>query len=445
MKNQIVMLNINELEHHPENPRKNIGDISELTASIKKDGILQNLTVVKKPEDEGKYLVVIGNRRLEAALAAGLSELPCVVSDMDHTKQIETMLIENINRSDLTPIEEAEGFKQLTLAGFSAEDIAEKTGFSVSTINRRLKIAEYKTKNANAALERGATLADFAKLEEIKNKKEREKLLDYIGTNNFERCLQTAKNEQIKKENIKLLRKLLKGKATELICSDGWSTPKGYEGDNNNSIWLYEKLDLSEVLLKGAYDHFYYFSSARCYFCKIKEKTTSSDNSKPKHTDAQKQYERNRRLLNKMAVDFYQLRKEFVESLADKKTIPGWKDICLEYIARFSLRSGSFDMSTDWHFDSDNGIKADSCEQTYKNHKDYFEAHSAGFIINQIYKAYVDNSTAYWHHNEQYEQPKHHKNYGLDLLYEFLSKCGYQMCDDEIKCQKGTHELMQKV
>ena len=143
MNNKIVMINTDRLEHHPQNPRKNIGDIAELTASVKVSGILQNLTVVPAPGEDGKYYVVIGNRRLEAARAAELTELPCVISDMNHTAQLETMLVENIQRSDLTPIEEAEGFKQLTLAGFSIKEIHDKTGFSESTINRRLKIAEY--------------------------------------------------------------------------------------------------------------------------------------------------------------------------------------------------------------------------------------------------------------------------------------------------------------
>ena len=66
MGNEIVMIPIGELEHHPENPRKDLGDLTELTESIRKNGIYQNLTVV--PDiDRAKYLVVIGNRRFEAS------------------------------------------------------------------------------------------------------------------------------------------------------------------------------------------------------------------------------------------------------------------------------------------------------------------------------------------------------------------------------------------
>ena len=64
--NEIKMIPIGDLMHHPDNPRKDLGDLEELTASIKANGVLQNLTVVADVQKR-KYLVVIGNRRLEAA------------------------------------------------------------------------------------------------------------------------------------------------------------------------------------------------------------------------------------------------------------------------------------------------------------------------------------------------------------------------------------------
>ena len=85
--NNIIMIPIGQLEHHPENPRKNIGDITELTESIRKNGIMQNLTVVRNRFVPDLYTVVIGNRRMEAAKAAGLAEVPCVISDMDPRTQ----------------------------------------------------------------------------------------------------------------------------------------------------------------------------------------------------------------------------------------------------------------------------------------------------------------------------------------------------------------------
>lgn len=80
MAHEIMMLPIEALEHHPDNPRKELGDLKELTASIRESGVMQNLTVVPNPADEETWLVVIGNRRLEASRAAGLKELPCIIS-----------------------------------------------------------------------------------------------------------------------------------------------------------------------------------------------------------------------------------------------------------------------------------------------------------------------------------------------------------------------------
>jgi len=84
---QLVMLPVKEIQPHPNNPRKDLGDLSELTESIKKNGIMQNLTVVKN--EGGGYTVIIGHRRLEAAKAAGVSEVPCAVAELDEGEQPE--------------------------------------------------------------------------------------------------------------------------------------------------------------------------------------------------------------------------------------------------------------------------------------------------------------------------------------------------------------------
>ncbi|MBQ0100125.1 MAG: ParB N-terminal domain-containing protein, partial [Lachnospiraceae bacterium] len=105
-ENELVYLKTEDLFPHPDNPRKNIGDVSELADSIKKNGILQNLTVVRghKAEvrddtnDLGKYLpsgytVIIGHRRLAAAKMAGLEQVPCAVANMTPAEQFHTMMV----------------------------------------------------------------------------------------------------------------------------------------------------------------------------------------------------------------------------------------------------------------------------------------------------------------------------------------------------------------
>ena len=91
--NEIRNIPIDQLHPHPQNPRKDLGDLSELAASIKASGIYQNLTVV--PGTYG-YTVVIGHRRLAAAKLAGLTELPCIVRSMTEQEQIATMMLENM-------------------------------------------------------------------------------------------------------------------------------------------------------------------------------------------------------------------------------------------------------------------------------------------------------------------------------------------------------------
>lgn len=136
---EIQNISIELVKVHPNNVRKTYNDIEELAESIKAKGILQNLTVVPDPQEPGKYLTVIGNRRLTAARMAGLETVPCIVSDMDEKEQTSVMLLENIQRSDLTVYEQAQGFQMMLDLGETEDTIAEKTGFSKKTVRHRLR------------------------------------------------------------------------------------------------------------------------------------------------------------------------------------------------------------------------------------------------------------------------------------------------------------------
>ena len=175
--NNIQNIDIKKLWPHPDNPRKDLGDLSELAESIKVNGILQNLTVVpwfskftgvgcddlKKQEEMG-YTVVIGHRRLAAAKLAGLTEIPCVISDMKLRDQVATMLLENMQRADLTIYEQAQGFQMMLDLGDTVKDIAEQTGFSSATVKRRVKLLELDPEKFKGSAERNVTLMDYAEL-----------------------------------------------------------------------------------------------------------------------------------------------------------------------------------------------------------------------------------------------------------------------------------------
>lgn len=162
---KIVDLAVDRLVPHQNNPRKDLGDLTELADSIKKNGIMQNLTVVDN--GNGEYTVIIGHRRCAAAKLAGAKTVPCAIVEMSEKEQLATMLAENMQRADLTIIEQAEGIQLMLDLGESVSDIAEQTGLSESTVRRRKRLMEFDRDELKAAEQRGATLADYAKLDEI--------------------------------------------------------------------------------------------------------------------------------------------------------------------------------------------------------------------------------------------------------------------------------------
>ena len=131
---------IDKLDPNPKQPRTEIGDLTELTASIREKGVLEPLLV--KPTATGRWMIIAGERRWRAATAAGLKELPCIEMDVDDSAVAEIALIENMQRKDLTPWEEADGLRALCERfGYTHEDVARKVGKSRSTVTEALSIA----------------------------------------------------------------------------------------------------------------------------------------------------------------------------------------------------------------------------------------------------------------------------------------------------------------
>ena len=185
----LKQISINLIDPHPENPRKNLGDLTELAESIKANGIMQNLTVV--PKDRGRYTAVIGHRRLAAAKLAGLETVPCAVVDMDRKTQLSTMLLENMQRSELSYIEQADGFQLMLDLGETVEGISEMSGFSKETVKHRLEIAKLdKAGVENCDL----TLDDFAYLEKISDINVRNELIK----NNKHNYIKNAVDQELR-------------------------------------------------------------------------------------------------------------------------------------------------------------------------------------------------------------------------------------------------------
>ncbi len=131
---------VSQIEPNPEQPRVEIGDLSELSSSIKEKGVLEPLLV--KPNNDGTWMIIAGERRWRAASQAGLREVPCIELDIDEKAVAEIALIENMQRKDLTVWEEADGLANLASRfGYTHEDISKKIGKSRTTVTESLTIA----------------------------------------------------------------------------------------------------------------------------------------------------------------------------------------------------------------------------------------------------------------------------------------------------------------
>jgi len=129
---------IDRIDPNPHQPRQVMGDLSELIASISEKGILEPLVVRQRGD---RFQIVAGERRYQASVQAGLRELPVVVRDVDDTEVIELALIENLQRKDLTPFEEAEALYGLAdRCGYTHEDLARRLGKSRTSVTESLAL-----------------------------------------------------------------------------------------------------------------------------------------------------------------------------------------------------------------------------------------------------------------------------------------------------------------
>lgn len=241
--NNIVNIEIEKIHNHPKNPRREVGDVTELSNSIKDSGLMQNLTVV--PREDGEYTVLIGHRRLAASHIAGLKTVPCAIREgLSEREQIAIMVAENMQRADLTVVEQAQSMQMMMDLGDTVADISQKTGLSESTVRTRLKIAKIDPAVLKKAERKQISIGDYMKVLEIEDEKTRELVLLSAGTNNFDSELQKAiraqKSEKAKADAIKLLtecgyRMIALGEKTD-----------GYIYEAN--IYDYEKKDLKKEI-----------------------------------------------------------------------------------------------------------------------------------------------------------------------------------------------------
>jgi ParB family chromosome partitioning protein len=134
------MIPIGKIRPNPDQPRKSLGDLRELTESIREKGVLEPLLVRFVPRED-TYYIISGERRFHASKSAGLHELPCIEKIADDAETLELGLIENLQRKDLTPFEEADGLCRLQEQfDYTHDDIAKKIGKARSSVTETMTL-----------------------------------------------------------------------------------------------------------------------------------------------------------------------------------------------------------------------------------------------------------------------------------------------------------------
>ncbi|MBE6808034.1 MAG: ParB/RepB/Spo0J family partition protein [Ruminococcaceae bacterium] len=173
-----VTLNINEIEPNRNQPRKDFdeGALNELADSIARHGLIQPIVV--RPNLDGTYMIIAGERRWRACRIAGVAEVPVIIKETDDKTLMELALIENLQREDLNPVEEALGYKAL-IEDFSLtqEEVAHRMGKSRSAVTNALRLLALNEAELEA-LRKGMITAGHARaLLSCENEETRQKLL----------------------------------------------------------------------------------------------------------------------------------------------------------------------------------------------------------------------------------------------------------------------------
>lgn len=444
----VVNMPIEYLVPHPQNPRKDLGDLEELTASIKENGIYQNLTVIpineEAPDEEPKYMVVIGHRRLEAAKRAGLKEVPCaIVRDLSETRQLQIMLLENMQRSDLTVYEQAQGFQQLLDFGMDIEDISQQSGFSKSTIRRRLEIAKLdQNKLKEISSTRQLSLKEFDALAKIKNLEARNEAMEKIGTNDFALAVTRAMDKE----------KLAAAMPVFLADMERLGIKKFPDSANKYSskyrrvggLDLYEYEETKENIPKKTAGVYYEASYPKHVEFYVKEtKKAKIIEKSAKELEKEKRIKEAWFKVDAMAATHYELRKAFVENL--RGTAKQREAVYMGAYSLIVLRSLAYmswgDISKeagidDKYFDPRRDEKAVKLAyESYDNTQKCIEV---------IYKLFNDSEKEFYANTYRARYPEYKFNLRLEAMYHWLTKLGYLMSSEEKLIAAGTHEIFQQ-
>ncbi len=182
-----VELSLSEIEPNPNQPRRVFKEqeLKELTDSIQTQGLIQPIIVNKKTKDTGKYIIIAGERRWRASQRAGLKKIPVVIKDVDEKTTLEMALIENIQRHDLNPMEEAEAYSELlTKYKMTQAELATQIGKDRVTISNTIRLLKLSPKVRDMVSQGLLSLGHAKVLVSIENPLTQKKIADkVIGLN----------------------------------------------------------------------------------------------------------------------------------------------------------------------------------------------------------------------------------------------------------------------
>lgn len=451
-KHEITYIPVDQLYEHPDNPRKELGDLTELTESIKLNGVMQNLTVVPghrvtdadidaineeyvRTHDAtvleryhewmtDGYTIIIGHRRAAAAKLAGLAEVPCVVSEMDYKTQIETMLTENMQRADLTIWEQAQGFQMMLDLGSTETQIAERTGFSKATVRKRVKIAGLGIgkESFEQAEARGGTLDDFVRLEQINDDEVRQDLAEHIGTRDFEfllnRQLREQKEHLVLDRIIPVLQKFAKEiKPYQTYDSSKYRQLESYDLNSDDDVTVQTPQDDD----KREFAYCRFSGYVGLYEVIPVEKPSKEDEEETQRRAAE--FQEAKHALETLHADAYASRMAFITNLETHVSMPVSRDVREKLLAAYE-RYGNSGYST--YTGCDKNIIADCM----KNHALEF----VGLILPYMHMK------ADPRYRRNYNNQLHYvKSNELDAEYEYIQALGYVPSEEEQQMLDGTH------
>lgn len=228
---QVRMIPIDLLDPHPDNPRKHLGDLTDLTASIKANGLLSPLSVT--PHDD-RYRVIAGHRRLAASQQAGLTELPAFVLDLTPLQQLEAMITENTQREQLTVLEEADAIQGMLQLGATIHQTARQLGRSDTYVRERRRIAGIGDRVRGSR--EGFAQLSFSELMAIAefdgDLEAQEKLAGAAGTSDFSWTLDRCRSRRERLRWVSEARDAIDGLGLAALPVDVrycWMPPEGFE------------------------------------------------------------------------------------------------------------------------------------------------------------------------------------------------------------------------